>query len=75
MKHKNLAFELLKKLLNSKIRLLQKKNLIKSRSFAQMLEMTIRKYQNRTIESAEIINELIEIAKRIQEDHQKGIDL
>ena len=31
--------------------------------------------QNRTIESAEIINELIEIAKKIQEDHQKGMDL
>lgn len=75
MKHKNLAFELLRKLLNNKIRLLQKKNLIMARSFADMLEMTIRKYQNRTLESAEIINELIEIAKRIQTDQQKWVDL
>jgi type I restriction enzyme, R subunit len=75
MKHKNLAFELLRKLLNNKIRSMQKKNLVMSRSFAEMLEMTIRKYQNRTLESAEIIAELIELAKKIQTDQQKWIEL
>lgn len=75
MKHQNLAFELLRKLLNDNIRSLTRKNLVKSRSFADMLEATIKKYQNRTIESAEIIAELIELAKKIQAETQKGNDL
>jgi type I restriction enzyme, R subunit len=67
MKHKNLAFELLKKLLNDQIKTLTKKNLIKSKSFADMLDKSIKKYQNRSIESAQVIAELIELAKKIKE--------
>jgi type I restriction enzyme R subunit len=67
MKHKNLAFELLKKLLNDQIKMLTKKNLIKSKSFADMLDKSIKKYQNRSIESAQVIAELIELAKKIKE--------
>jgi type I restriction enzyme, R subunit len=67
MKHKNLAFELLKKLLNDQIKTMTKKNLIKSKSFAEMLDKSIKKYQNRSIESAAVIAELIELAKKIKE--------
>ncbi|MBI2590969.1 MAG: type I restriction endonuclease subunit R [Candidatus Blackburnbacteria bacterium] len=75
MKHKNVALELLKKLLNDELRTMTKKNLVMSRSFAQMLEETIRKYQNRTIEAAQVIAELLELAKKIRDEKDKGKDL
>jgi len=75
MKHKNVALELLKKLLNDELRTMTKTNLVKSRSFAQMLEETIRKYQNRTIEAAQVIAELLELAKKIRDEKDKGKDL
>ena len=49
---KNLAFEVLKKLLGDEIKTRSKKNLVQSRLFSQMLEESIRKYQNRSIETA-----------------------
>jgi len=52
--------ELLQKLLNNELKIRSKKYLVQSRSFAEMLEATIRKYQNRTIEAAQVIAELIE---------------
>lgn len=55
--HKNLAFELLKKLLNDEIKIRQKKNLIQGRSFSEMLEKAIRRYQNKSIETAQVIEE------------------
>lgn len=57
--HKNLAVETLQKLINEQIKISSRKNLIKSRSFREMLENTIKKYQNRAIETAQVINELI----------------
>ena len=75
MKHKNLAFELLKKLLNDQIKTLTKKNLIKSKSFADMLDKSIKKYQNRSIESAQVIAELIELAKKIKEAKENWNEL
>ncbi len=75
LEHKNLALELLKKLLNNEILTLQKKHLVKSRLFSQMLEETLRKYQNQTIESAQVIAELIELAKKIRADQNRGVDL
>jgi type I restriction enzyme R subunit len=70
--HKNLAFELLKKLLNDEIKIRQKKNLIQGRSFAEMLEKAIRRYQNKSIETAQVIEELIELAKEMREAQQRG---
>lgn len=70
--HKNLAFELLKKLLNDEIKIRQKKNLIQGRSFAEMLEKAIRKYQNKSIETAQVIEELIELEKEVREAQQRG---
>jgi type I restriction enzyme R subunit len=69
---RNLAVELLQKLLNNELKIRSKKYLVQSRSFAEMLEATIRKYQNRTIEAAQVIAELIELAKKMREGHQRG---
>lgn len=75
LEHKNIALELLKKLLNDEIRTMQKKYLVKSRSFVKMLEETIKKYQNQTIEAAQVIAELVELAKKIREEKERGNDL
>ncbi len=73
--HKNLALELLRKLLNDEIKARSKKNLVQARSFAEMLERTIRQYQNRSIEAAQVIAELIELAKSMRAAHQRGEEL
>ena len=69
---RNLAVELLQKLLNNELKIRSKKYLVQSRSFAEMLEATIRRYQNRTIEAAQVIAELIELAKQMREGHKRG---
>ncbi len=73
--HKNLALEMLKRLLNNEIVAMMRSNLVKSRSFAQMLEETIKKYQNRTIEAAQVINELVDLAKKIKAEKEKGKEI
>jgi type I restriction enzyme R subunit len=70
--HRNLAFEVLKKLLSDEIKARARKNLIQSRLFSQMLEETIRKYQNRSIEAAHVIQELIDLAKEMREAAKRG---
>ena len=70
--HRNLAVELLRKLLNDEIKTRSKKNVVQAKSFAEMLEKAIRKYQNRMIEAAQVIEELIELAKDMQEAHKRG---
>lgn len=70
--HKNLAFELLKKLLNDEIKIRQRKNLIQGRSFAEMLEKSIKRYQNKSIETAQVIEELIELAREMREARNRG---
>jgi type I restriction enzyme R subunit len=75
MPQKNLAVETLRKLLNNEIKLQQKKFLIQSRSFAEMLEESIRKYQNRAIEAAAVIEELIALAKDMREANRRGENL
>jgi type I restriction enzyme R subunit len=70
--HKNLAVELLRRLLSNEVRTYSRKNLVTSRSFAEMLERTIRAYQNRSIETAAVIEELIELAKNMREAHRRG---
>ncbi len=72
MPQKNLAIELLRKLLNDELKIRMKKNVVQSRSFTELLERTIRSYQNRTIESAEVIAELIKIAEDIREAQKRG---
>ena len=61
MKQRNVAVELLKKLLQGEIKTKKKRNVIQARSFAEMLEQTLRRYQNKTIEAAQVIEELIQL--------------
>jgi type I restriction enzyme R subunit len=75
LERKNVALEVLKRLLNDEIRTMEKKFLVKSRSFAKMLEETIKKYQNQTIEAAQVIAELVELAKKIREEKNRGGNL
>jgi len=49
-----------------------RKNLVQARSFAEMLEQTIQRYQNRSIETAQVISELIELALEIREAQRRG---
>lgn len=66
MEHKNIALEVLKKLLNDEIKTRTKKNLIQSKSLMEMLENSIKKYHNKILTAAEVIEELIELSKKIQ---------
>jgi len=72
---RNLAVELLKKLINDQIRTHLRKNVVQARSFAEMLEQAIRKYQNRAIEAAQVIEELIQLAKDIRKAQSRGQEL
>lgn len=72
MPQKNLAFEMLKRLLNDEINIRMKKNLIQAKSFREMLEKAIRKYTNRNIEAAQVIEELIELARKMKEEQERG---
>ena len=72
MPQRNLAVEMLRKLLENEIRTRGRKNVVQARSFAEMLENSIRKYQNRAIETAQIIEELIALAKELREADRRG---
>jgi type I restriction enzyme R subunit len=73
--HRNLAVEVLRKLLNEEIRLRSKRHLVMGRSFAEMLERSIKAYQNRAIETAQVIEELIALAKQMREAERRGEEL
>ena len=72
MPHRNLAVELLQKLLSGEIRLRRRKNVVQANSFAEMLEQAIRRYQNRAIEAAQVIEELIKLAREMREADKRG---
>jgi type I restriction enzyme, R subunit len=72
MKQRNLAVELLERLLKDEIKTRMRKNLVQSRSFREMLEKSIRRYRNRAIESAKVIEELIALAKDIRKAEVEG---
>lgn len=65
MEHKNVALEVLKKLLNDEIKSRSKKNLVKSKSLMEMLENAIKKYHNKVLTAAEVMDELIKLSKEI----------
>jgi type I restriction enzyme R subunit len=69
---KNLAVEMLRKLLNDEIKQRGQRNVVEARSFKDMLEKAIRKYENRAIETAQIIQELIDLAKEMREASRRG---
>jgi type I restriction enzyme R subunit len=70
--HRNLAVELLQKLLHGEIKARSMRNAVQARSFAELLEKSIRRYKNRAIETAQIIEELIEMARKIREAAARG---
>ena len=72
MERKNLALELLKKLLNDEIKFRSKKNLTQSKKFSEMLEAAIKKYQNHLLTTAQVIEELIKLAKDIRDSDKRG---
>ncbi len=72
---KNLAVELLRKLLNDELKVRERTNLVQARSFAEMVDRSIRRYHNRAIETAQVIEELIQLARDIKAAQQRGEQL
>jgi len=72
MPQRNLAVELLQKLLKGEIKTRSKRNVVQARSFAELLEQAVRKYQNRAIETAQVIEELIQLAKQMRDANARG---
>ncbi len=72
---RNLAVEMLRKLLEGEIKQRSKKNVVQARSFLEMLEKSITRYQNRAIETAAVIEELIDLARNMREAQQRGEQL
>jgi len=72
MPQKNLAFEALKKLLNDEIKILSKRNIVQGKSFMDMLDKTIKKYTNKSVEAAQVIEELIELARKVRDEKTRG---
>lgn len=75
LKHKNVAAELLAKLLKDEIKLRSVRNLVQSRQFSEMLKTTLNAYHNRAIATQEVIEELITLAKQMSEATKRGQDL
>ena len=72
---KNVALEVLKKLLNDEIKTRLRRNLVQSCSFREMLEKTVSRYQNRALSTAQVIAELIDLAQEIREAQNRGENL
>jgi type I restriction enzyme R subunit len=75
LKYKNVAAELLAKLLGEEIKVRSKRNLVQSREFSEMLKKTLNAYHNRAIATQEVIEELIKLAKQLSEADKRGVDL
>ncbi len=75
MQQKNVAFELLKKLLSDEVRIRKTKNLTQAKKFSEMLESVVKRYHNNQIDSAQVLAELSEIAKEMQLEDNKSEDL
>lgn len=75
MDRKNLAVEALQRLLNNEVKTRFATNAVKARSFAEMLENALKKYKNNSIEAAQIIEELIDIARKIRDSEKEAEEL
>ena len=75
MQQKNIAFELLKKLLSDEVKVRKTKNLVQGKKFSEMLESVVKRYHNNQIDSAQVLAELSEIAKEMQLEDKKSVDL
>ena len=72
MPQRNLAVELLQKLLKGELAARRRRNVVQARSFAEMLERTLRRYRNRAVEAAQVIEELIQLARELREANARG---
>ena len=72
MPQRNLAVELLQKLLKGELAARRRKNVVQARSFAEMLEQTLTRYRNRAVEAAQVIEELIQLAREMREASARG---
>ena len=72
MKRRNLAVELLRKLLKGELAVRRRRNVVQARSFAEMLERTVHRYANRAVEAAQVIEELIQLAREMREANARG---
>lgn len=75
MKHKNLAFELLKKLLNEEVKVRKRQNITQGKKFSEMLSSVIKRYHNNQIDTAQIIEELSEIARDMRIEDKKAEEI
>lgn len=75
MDRKNLAVEALEKLLNDEVRTRYATNVVKQRSFVEMLDKALQRYKNKTIEAAQVIEELIKVAKTIRDAEESAEEL
>ncbi len=75
MKQPNLAVELLQKLLRGEVAVRRRKNVVQARSFADMLERTLRQYRNRAVQAAQVIEELIDLARGLREANARGEEI
>lgn len=75
MEQKNLAFELLRKLLNDEVKIRKRKNMTQGKIFSEMLENIIKKYHNNQIDTAQVIQELSEIAREMKLEDKKAEDI
>ena len=75
MQQKNVAFELLKKLLSDEVSMRKTKNLVQGKKFSEMLESVVKRYHNNQIDSAQVLAELSEIAKEMRLEDSKSEDL
>ena len=73
--HPNVQIEMLKRLLTSELKNVAKRNLIAERKFSEMLERAMRSYTNRSLDAAEIITELVELAKEMRKERDRGATL
>lgn len=75
MPQKNLAAEMLRKLIDDEVKATARRNVVNARKFSEMLEASIKRYRNRALSTREVINELIELARQMQEAHSRGESL
>lgn len=75
MPQRNLAVELLQKLLKDEVATRRRKNVVQARSFSEMLDRSLRRYENRAIEAAQVIEELIQLAKDMRAANARGEEL
>ena len=75
MPYKNLAVEVLQKLLRGEIRTRRRKNIVQARRFSELLAQALRRYENRAIEAAQVIEELIALAREMREADRRGEEL